>query len=196
MPNPTRLAIVLAAAASLALTACGGSDEAAPETTPTVDAAAAAEDFNNSDVRFAQGMIPHHSQAVEMASLALEPDTNAGEDVRDIAARIRSAQDPEIEQMTEWLMTWDQPVDMPEMDGMEMDGMEMDGMVASDDLEALADLSGDEFDDEWKKLMIAHHEGAIAMAETEIADGLDSDAIDLAQNIVDTQQVEIDELRR
>ncbi|MGB3543725.1 DUF305 domain-containing protein [Rubrivirga sp.] len=153
-------------------------------------AAPADQEFNDDDVMFAQGMIPHHAQAVEMASIALETDRATSDQVRDLARRIQSAQDPEIEQMTEWLTSWEQPLDMPAMDG-----MEMDGMVASDDLDALAALDGDDFDAEWTRLMIAHHEGAISMAEDEIAGGLNTEVIALAENIVTTQQAEIEEMR-
>ena len=55
---------------------------------------------------FAQGMIPHHEQAIEMADIALDPTIGAGPEVIDLAARIKAGQDPEIEQMTAWLTAW------------------------------------------------------------------------------------------
>ena len=56
--------------------------------------------FNAADVMFAQGMIPHHQQAIEMADMALDPSVGAGPEVVDLAARIKAGQDPEIDQMT------------------------------------------------------------------------------------------------
>ncbi len=188
MPTPRRSLTALLIAMSITAAACASSDSSSSNTSPPT--AEASQEFNANDVMFAQGMIPHHSQAVEMASLALTSDRGASDEVRDLARRIESAQDPEIEQMTEWLISWDQPLDMPAMDG-----MEMDGMVASDELDALAKLEGTQFEAEWTRLMIAHHEGAIAMAEAEIESGLNEDAIALAENIVTTQQTEVDELR-
>lgn len=186
--------LVVLAAGAIALSACGGDGDAAPEQSSSATIAESTSEFNASDVAFAQGMIPHHAQAVEMASIALEPEREASAEVQDLAERIRAAQDPEIEQMTQFLISWDEPVDMPTTDGME-DGMEMDGMVAAEDIDTLAELRGADFDALWSRLMIAHHEGAIAMAKTEIADGLDPDAITLAEEIVAAQEAEIDELR-
>ena len=184
-PRPLAAFII---AVSVTVSACGGSDTSSVDSTaPT---APTDQQFNADDVMFAQGMIPHHAQAVEMASIALSPGREVSEKVRDLAQRIQSAQDPEIELMTEWLTSWDQPLEMPAMDG-----MDMDGMVAADDLDALAELDGEDFDSEWTRLMIAHHEGAIAMAEDEIDGGLNREVVTLAENIVTTQQAEIDEMR-
>jgi hypothetical protein len=65
--------------------------------------------FNDADVTFAQGMIPHHQQAIEMADIALDPATGASAQVRDLATRIKAGQDPEIQLMTGWLAAWGQP---------------------------------------------------------------------------------------
>ena len=58
-------------------------------------------DFNDDDVMFAQMMIPHHEQAIELADIALDPAVGASTDIRTLATEIKNAQDPEIEQMTE-----------------------------------------------------------------------------------------------
>ena len=104
-------------AGSLTLAACGGSDTA----TPAADTSADAEtEFNDADVTFAQGMIPHHRQAIDMAALAADRTENPA--ILDLATRIQGAQDPEIEQMQGWLQTWghdEMPADMPPQ-GMEM----------------------------------------------------------------------------
>jgi uncharacterized protein (DUF305 family) len=151
-------------------------------------------EFNATDVGFAQGMIPHHAQAIEMADMALEVSEDP--DVRRLAEAIRAAQDPEIDLLTTWLETWEQPV--PEASGGHgMDGMGsmMSGMMSPADMERLGGSSGPDFDRMWLEMMVRHHEGAIEMAQAEIDGGEYQPAIDLAGTIVTTQQAEIDEMR-
>lgn len=153
---------------------------------PTTSAETGA-DFNDADVTFATEMIPHHRQAVEMAELA---GTRAqSQEVKDLAAEIEGAQGPEIETMTSWLQEWGQPV--PEdMSGMDM-SEDMPGMMSMEDMDELESLSGAAFDKQFLTMMIAHHEGAIEMAKTEQADGQNSDAITLAEQIEEAQTTEI-----
>lgn len=190
-----RIVLGLVAFVALAglLAACGddddmgGMDHGGDDSSETTEAAAPDADFNDADVEFAQGMIPHHEQAVEMADLA---DGRAeSPEVTDLAERIKAAQDPEIEQMTGWLEEWGQEV--PE--GMDHGGM--DGMMSDDDMTSLEEASGAEFDEMFLTMMIEHHEGAIAMAETELEDGQNADAKELAQTIIDAQQAEIEEMQ-
>ena len=172
------------------LAACGsdhgGHSAASVEVSP--DAA-----FNTADVMFAQGMIPHHQQAIEMADMALDPAVGAGPAVLDLATRIKAGQDPEIAQMTTWLADWDQPTAMDLSDGHTMDGM--DGMLSADEMEDLAALRGAEFDTAWMEGMIRHHEGAITMAEDVAAKGKQPEVKTLAEQIVAAQRAEIDEMR-
>jgi len=142
---------------------------------------------------FAQGMIPHHQQAIEMADMALDPAVGAGPEVLDLATRIKAGQDPEIAQMTTWLADWDQPKAMDLSDGHEMDGM--DGMLSADEMKDLAALRGAEFDTAWMEGMIRHHEGAITMAEDVAAKGKQPEVKTLAEQIVAAQRAEIDEMR-
>ena len=147
---------------------------------------------NDADVYFAQHMIPHHEQAIEMSEIALDPASEAGAEVTELATAIQAAQDPEIQQMTEWLESWDEPVAMDMSDGHDMS--EMQGMMSPEEMTALDELTGAEFDETWLTMMIRHHEGAIAMAETVLEDGEDQGVADLAQAIIDGQQAEIDEM--
>lgn len=145
-------------------------------------------DFNDADVTFAQGMIPHHQQAVEMAQLAGEQAES--QEVKDLAADIEAAQDPEIEQMTQWLEEWDQPT---EMDG--MDSMEMGGMMSEDQMSELEDATGADFDAMFLEMMIEHHEGAIVMAQEQVDDGKNAEAVALAEAIIEAQQDEIETMQ-
>ena len=180
-------------AGTLLLTACGGgSDADSSESVPPESIAAATDSsFNDADVAFAQGMIPHHAQAVDMASIALQPESGASAEIQALATAIQGAQDPEIETMTEWLQTWGQPMEMPGMDG--MDGM--DGMMTEEQMTALAGLSGPAFDTEWATMMIAHHQGAITEAETVKATGADPEVLALADQIISAQQAEIAQMQ-
>ncbi len=176
------------AAAALILAACGSSDSAADSPTTTAAAQAATDaSFNDADVAFAQEMIPHHSQAVEMATLALDRSENP--QILDLASRIQQGQDPEIKQMQGWLATWD----MPEMDD-EMDGMAMNGMMSDDDMSALTDASGPDFDALFVSLMIQHHDGAITMAKSLIDEGSDPQVRALAEGVIAAQEAEIAEM--
>jgi uncharacterized protein (DUF305 family) len=95
-----RLAIASATFALVgALAACGSDDSPAADTAPAADSTIApASDvvLNDADVEFAQGMIAHHEQAIEMAEIALDPNVGAGPEVVDLATRIQAAQDPEV----------------------------------------------------------------------------------------------------
>ncbi|MET9229322.1 DUF305 domain-containing protein [Lentzea sp. NPDC003310] len=142
---------------------------------------------NAADVTFAQSMVPHHEQALDMAELV--PSRSSDEKVRDLAQRIEKAQGPEIAQMNEWLRKWGE-------DGKsEHTGHDMAGMMSGDDMAKLEKASGQEFDRLWLTMMIEHHEGAVEMAKTELADGEDPDAKKVAQAILDGQQREITEMK-
>jgi uncharacterized protein (DUF305 family) len=144
------------------------------------------------DAMFAQMMIPHHEQAVEMSTLA---ETRASDPrVRELAAEIKGAQQPEIDQMTAWLEEWGVPV-MSGMDAMGAHGGHgMSGMLTEEQLTALEDSSGREFDILFLDGMIEHHEGAIDMAE-DVADSKDPRVAALAAAIIQTQQAEIDQMK-
>lgn len=192
----------LALAGALLLGACGNGDgtsgtatEPAPEATTTNTAAA---QFNDADVTFAQDMIPHHRQAVDMAEFA---ETRAqSPQVKELAAKIKAAQDPEIQTMTGWLEQWgeDVPEDMGDMEGhggMDM-GDDMPGMMSSEDMDKLEAAKGAEFDKMFMEMMIEHHEGAIEMAKTEQSDGKYAEAKQLALAIEKAQAAEIATMRK
>lgn len=179
--------MVALGAGSLTLAACGGSDTA----TSAADTSAGAEAvFNDADVTFAQGMIPHHSQAIAMAALAADRTENPA--ILDLASRIQGAQDPEIEMMRGWLESWGHDEMASDMEGMDHD---MSGMMSDDDMAALEAASGAEFDRLFAEMMIEHHQGAIDMAQTVIDDGADPDVRTLAEAIIAAQSAEIAEMQ-
>ncbi|GGZ73240.1 MULTISPECIES: DUF305 domain-containing protein [Streptomyces] len=206
-----RLALVGAiTAGGLLLAACGGNDmegmdhgsgsSASATATPTAGDNPAPGAFNDADVMFAQMMIPHHEQAVEMAKLA---DGRAADaEIKTLAADIEKAQGPEIETMKSWLKAWGKPESAEEsMPGMDhgpggMDDSQMSGMMADDDMKKLEAAKGAEFDRMFAEMMIEHHKGAIAMAEDEQKSGRNATAKKLAAEVVNTQSAEVEKFEK
>jgi uncharacterized protein (DUF305 family) len=199
----TRFA-ALTVSAVFALAACGGGDDSgSAASSPSVSAETSAGAHNAQDVSFAQGMIPHHQQAVEMAELA--DGRAASAQVKDLAARVEKAQGPEISTMSGWLKAWDEkvPESMPGMDHSGMEGMEgmegmdgMAGMMDSADMDKLKKASGKEFDSMFLTMMVEHHKGAVEMATTEKAKGEYKAATAMAGDIVTAQNAEISEMQK
>lgn len=178
MRSVRRALIALGLLATLTLAGCAGGGSAD-------------KTFNDADIAFASEMIPHHQQAVEMAALAETRAQSA--EVKDLAARIKGAQDPEIRQMTAMLESWGE--EAPSADGGHGGHGSMPGMMTDDEMSGLMGAQGAQFDRMFLEMMIRHHEGAIEMARTEIADGADPEAKKLAETIARVQQQEIDEMK-
>lgn len=185
---------------AVSLTACSdaGAPAAEPGTTTSPSSSAEATDgetseHNEADTQFAQMMIVHHEGALEMAELAV--DQASTEEVRALGERIAAAQGPEIELMSEWLESWGENVAADAgHGGMDHGGMDMNGMDQEQAMASLSTLQGTEFDREFLELMVAHHRGAIEMAEAQLADGQNPQARELAQKIIDDQAGEITEM--
>ena len=172
-------------ASALLLGACGSTESpAAPPTASTQSG------HNAADLAFAQQMIPHHRQALDMAKMV--PSRSSNPKVVDLAGRIDRAQDPEIRQMQGWLDAWGAPSSMP---GHDMSGRQMTGMMSDADMKSLETATGAAFDRAWLDMMVKHHQGAVEMAKAELAHGSDAGAKALAQRIIDAQQAEIGEMQ-
>lgn len=141
--------------------------------------------FSGMDVMFAQMMIPHHQQAIDMSELAETRAENAS--VKKLAEEIKAEQDPEIEQMLAWLEAAGASTDM----GHEM---HMDGMLDETEMTALGEATGVEFDRLYLEGMIAHHEGAIDMAQM-ILDSENPEVKALGEAIVESQTAQIEYMR-
>lgn len=177
------LPVLLAAAAVLG--ACGSNSSEAK----------GPRDHNGQDVAFAQGMIPHHQQAIEMSDMVIA--RGQSEEVKALAGGIKSAQAPEIETLRSWLKEWNEP-ETPDRGGHA--GMDMDGedgamdMMSEEEMGDLEGVSGDRLDRMFLEMMIRHHRGAIEMAELEVEKGEFADAKEMAEIIVRTQRAEIVEM--
>ncbi len=190
-------AVTAAAATSLVLAACGAADDgataghgghAAPSPSPTASSPAAQGQHNAADVAFAQGMIPHHRQAVEMADLA--PSRAGSAEVKQLAEAIKKAQDPEIKILSGWLTAWGEQVPGAGAGDHSAHGAG-GGMMTAEEMDGLGKASGKAFDTAFMELMIKHHEGAVAMAKTERADGAHPEAKTMAEAIISSQTAEI-----
>lgn len=159
--------------------------------------------FSERDLMFAQMMIPHHQQAVDMSTLAETQTTNA--ELLALAKQIKDAQAQEIEQMQGWLdasgdtggdmnMQGDMGHDGGMMDNDMMDGM-MGGMLTDEEFDRLAGLSGAEFDQFFLESMIVHHEGALQMVRM-ITNSSNAEAKALGESIVESQTAEIEQMKQ
>ncbi|MFI0259587.1 DUF305 domain-containing protein [Streptomyces sp. NPDC017056] len=211
------------AAGALALAACGHGDGKQEKEAGTGSGASAAASrggsqapadgaFNDADVTFAQRMIPHHRQAVEMSEPAAERASDT--EVKQLAASIVKAQNAEIATMRSWLSSWhkpespradqgEQPSVSPEHSRHGMDpGMAgsgspgMAGMMSDEDMAGLRSARGGAFDKKFTEMMIEHHEGAVEMAEKELKEGRNADAKRLADAIASNQSAEVAKLKQ
>ena len=209
----TRCAAALGVGAALVvLSGCSNSgSDSVVTTTPQAGAsssatssapATSAAQHNDADVTFAQGMIPHHEQAVEMSDLVLGKQGIAPE-VITLANDIKAAQGPEIQQMQGWLAEWgvgsgqggmsSMPGhDMSTMPGHDMPGHgSMPGMMSDQNMTDLRNAQGVAASRLFLTQMIEHHKGAITMAQNEIDSGQFPAAVEMARSIVASQQEEI-----
>ena len=157
--------LLLALIGVLILSGCASSSQVNSEFSPT-------------DIAFAEMMIPHHEQAIEMSELALMNSTNP--EVLELAQEIKSAQAPEIDLMKSWA-------------GVKVSthaGHMMDGMLSEDELNALREASGAEFDRLFLQGMIKHHQGAIEMA-MDVKNSNSMVVADLSAAIIKQQEIEI-----
>ena len=157
--------LLIAIIGALVLTGCATSLQSGSE-------------YSADDINFAEMMIPHHEQAIEMSEIALLNTTNP--DVLQLAQEIKDAQAPEIELMKSW-------------DGVKVSthaGHTMDGMLSAGELNDLREAQGQEFDRLFLQGMIKHHEGAIVMAQ-DVAASMNKEVADLSAAIITAQELEI-----
>lgn len=180
-------ALGLAAAFTLAGCAQGDSMSGMDHGSESSSSAEESAAYNTADVEFVSMMIPHHEQAVEMSDILLaKPDID--ERVTRLAQQIKDAQAPEIELMQQWLTDWDvEPTDS-------MNGMDHGGMMTEEDLLDLEAAEGTAAARTFLEQMMMHHRGAVEMAQTQIDNGQNADAIALAEQIVETQTQEITDM--
>ncbi|MFF4694181.1 DUF305 domain-containing protein [Streptomyces chattanoogensis] len=210
-----RMAVVGAVAAgALVLAACGndsdgksdkghhmpGTDHGGSHSataSPGSSESSAKGAFNDADVKFAQMMIPHHQQAVEMAELS--GSRAADKEIKELSAAIERAQGPEIKTLQGWLKAWGKPESMDHgMPGMHhgSGGSGMSGIMSEKDMADLKASKGTAYDKKFAAMMTEHHNGAISMAEDEQKNGRNADAKKLAGAIIKGQTAEVGKFRK
>ncbi|HET7476894.1 MAG TPA: DUF305 domain-containing protein [Dermatophilaceae bacterium] len=184
--------------AILTLAACSANDNGSTGSMPGMNSGSMSSGMSSTtagasaqagDVRFAQLMIPHHEQAIEMAELALR-SSSASAAVKGLAGQIKDAQDPEITTMTGWLRQWGAPT-AAAMDH----GSDDMGMMSAADMSSLGDAQGADFDRMWLTMMVRHHQGAVEMAQGVLSTTSNPDVQVLARSIVAGQNKEIATMR-
>jgi uncharacterized protein (DUF305 family) len=204
--RPFRIAAVLAAVSVLAACRTAAVDEVpqivqpgAPGRSSRVIDAAQAADLSHvrhtaADVRFMQGMIGHHAQAVEMC--ALLGSRTKREDMRLLARRIEISQADEIKMMQEWLTA--RAAEVPGEHAHHAAGAAlMPGMLTPDDMRRLAAATGAEFDRLFLEFMIKHHAGALVMVNdlfSQPGAGQESEIFAFASDVDADQRMEIDRM--
>ena len=204
--RPSAATIVLAGAAFLWFGAAASQAQQPPIVQPgapgepsrSISAAEASDlagiRFTDADVKFMQGMIPHHAQALEMTEL-LDPRP-ASDAMRQMARRIELSQEDEIEMMQEWLRERGQTV--TETDAHHApDWMPMPGMLTPEEMDQLAAADGVDFDRLFLELMIKHHGGALTMVENLLDQpgaAQDSQLFAFTSDIEADQSMEIDRM--
>jgi uncharacterized protein (DUF305 family) len=151
--------------------------------------------YTAADVRFMQGMIGHHAQAVEMTALLTTRTTN--DDMQKLARRIAVSQADEITMMQRWLEARGQEIPGPHAHHMTGATL-MPGMLTQAEMDRLAGASGSEFDRLFLKGMITHHDGALVMVKELFATpgaGQESAIFGFASDVDADQRMEIDRMR-
>jgi uncharacterized protein (DUF305 family) len=200
--------LLFASMASMTAVSCRSTTPASPQiiqpgapgqASRVVDAAAAADlskvPFTPADVRFMQGMIGHHAQALDMT--ALVATRSSSDAIRKLAQRIELSQADEIKMMQEWLTGRGQKV--PDQHAHHAPGATlMPGMLTAEEMARLAQATGPEFDRLFLEFMIKHHEGALTMVQDLFAQpgaGQESDVFAFASDVDADQRMEIDRMR-
>jgi uncharacterized protein (DUF305 family) len=150
--------------------------------------------YTGADIKFMQGMIGHHAQAVEM--VALVPSRTSSDDVRKLALRIDVSQKDEMNMMREWLVARGQQIPDPRAHHM-MGPTLMPGMLTPEEMEHLAAATGADFDRLFLEGMIKHHSGAITMVHDLFATdgaGQTPEIFSYASDVDADQRMEIDRM--
>jgi uncharacterized protein (DUF305 family) len=170
----------------------------APGQSSKVVAAAKAADLSQvqhtaADVKFMQGMIGHHAQAIEMADLLQGRSTS--EDMKLLAKRIEVSQADEIKMMQDWLQLRGQA--LPDPHAHHTGGALMPGMLTAEEMGRLAAAKSVEFDRLFLQFMIKHHAGALQMVNELFASpgaGQEADIFAFASDVDADQRMEIDRM--
>ncbi len=187
--TPITVRLIAALSALLVLAGCGGGDDVSeasstgrqiPET-PVITGTPASH--NAADITFAETMVKHHQQAIDLSRMVAAASTNP--DLIALADQIIATQQPEINILNVFLVQWNENPDAQTDPETGDDPLEpsIQGMVDDATVAQLQSLRGAEFDRLWLQSMIAQHQGGVDMADDEMAVGVNVDAIAIAKTI-------------
>ena len=149
--------------------------------------------YTPADVKFMQGMIGHHAQALEMTDLL--KSRSASDDMKKLALRIEVSQSDEIKMMQQWLTDRRQP--LPDPHAHHNGGALMPGMLSAEDMSRLGAAKGAEFDRLFLEFMIKHHDGALVMVKdlfSQPGAGQEADIFAFASDVDADQRMEIERM--
>lgn len=146
--------------------------------------------FNQADVKFAQTMIPHHQQAIEMSDMILaKSDVAPGVDK--LAQQIKDTQQGQMTTMNDLLTAWNQPLIPDHSAEADEDHWKVEGVLTPEEMQALAAADSPTGQQLFLEGMIQHDKGAVSMVQSELNDGRNDDAVELAQAIKDGRTTQI-----
>lgn len=185
----------LLAAGAVLLAGCGAPSGSASDAAPASAVRAssapsgAAARFNGTDVMFAQMMVPHHGQGIEIVRLASGRATDA--ELKTLAAAIETTQSAEIQTMAGWLRAWGQPSTAAASEHAAHGGMPGTSRA---EIATLRRATGADFDRKFLNMMIAHQDDAIQMARMEESSGINPEARALAGRIDRSRTAQIQQM--
>jgi uncharacterized protein (DUF305 family) len=182
----TSIAVLLVLGCSGQSSSGGGGSAA-----PTEAVSGVAADVNQEDVRFARLMAPHHDQAVSMCELVLSKKRGVKPQVRDLAEQIGKVRESQFETLHGWIQSWDPGGDLEPAEDENAPHHGGHGLMTERQMQELDLADGPAAQRLFLEGMIRHHEGAVAIAEAEVAAGSYPDAVELAKEMVATQKAEI-----
>ncbi|MFB1296395.1 DUF305 domain-containing protein [Mycobacterium sp. pW049] len=187
--TPIVVRLIAALSALCVLAGCGGDGEASSDATPsslipeTAVITGAPAGYNTADVTFAETMVGHHKQAIDLCTLASE--RSADPELLTLAGEIVAKQQPEVNILNVFLVQWNENPDAQNDPGPGDDPPEpsIPGTVDDATVAKLESLRGPEFDKLWLQSMIGQLQGGVTIADNEVANGANVDAISVAKSI-------------
>ncbi|MCY1695277.1 DUF305 domain-containing protein [Curtobacterium sp. SL109] len=183
------LAIAASLTLGLTLASCS-TNNSSSDAGSSASSSSAASAHNDQDVMFAQMMLPHHEQAVEMSDVLLAKGDGVDPDVATLAKQIKAEQGPEITQLTSCLQGWGEHTESEHPGS----GHSMSGMMSDSDMTDLDQASAKDAGKLFLQQMLQHHEGAVDMARSEVDKGKNTDAVAMAKSIVSSQTEQITQM--
>lgn len=194
-PRPLARAVTAVATALLLATGCGvGSDESIQENPPA--ASAVPRDANDADRHFVEQLQPHHDQAIEMSKMVLAKESGVDPEVRALAEQIVATSEKELERINSWLTSWGPAATAGHGSEEEPDHHGgTGGLMTEGQMQLLDQLDGPTAQQVYLEGMVKHHQGAVALTETQIREGRHPEAVAFSREVLARQQSEIARLQ-